>query len=342
MHAYRSLIARLRLISGLILLFYVFTHLLNHAVGIFGREAIEATRRVFLGFWRSPLLFWAVPLSLIIHAGLALSRLLTRKTLRGLRADEWIQVVSGLLVPLMLAGHYYATRIAATQLNIRNSYTFVITTMYNELPSLFVLLILVWIHGTIGLHRFLALKPWYGRVRRPLETAGLLLPILAMVGIVVVRREIGDLIDDPAWRAAVMERANPRGLPLDQQVMAFSAQVSAWYLGGLAVAFVARAAILAFLTRYNVVRVEYLGGPRVAVARGTTLLEASLRHGVPHAHECGGRGRCSTCRIQVIEGQSHLSRLTHGPARPSGGCCAGSAPGPTSGWPARPCPPGRA
>jgi adenylate cyclase len=308
MNTYRSIIARLRLIAGLILLFYVFTHLLNHAVGIFGREAIEAGRRIFVGFWRSPLLYWAVPLSLIIHPALTLSRLFTRKTLRGLRADEWIQIASGLLVPPMLAAHYYATRIAATELGIRNSYTFIITTMYNELPSLFVLLIIVWIHGTIGLHRFLALKPWYGRVRRPLETTGLLLPILAMVGIIVVRREIGALIDDPAWRAAVLERANPRGLPLDEQVVNFSALVSAWFVGGLAAAFLMRAAVLAFLTRYNVVRVEYLGGPKVAVARGTTLLEASLQHGIPHAHECGGRGRCSTCRIQVIEGQTHLSR----------------------------------
>jgi adenylate cyclase len=30
------------------------------------------------------------------------------------------------------------------------------------------------------------------------------------------------------------------------------------------------------------------------------VLEASLRHNVPHASVCGGRARCSTCRIRII------------------------------------------
>jgi adenylate cyclase len=34
------------------------------------------------------------------------------------------------------------------------------------------------------------------------------------------------------------------------------------------------------------------------------VLEASLRYNVPHASVCGGRARCSTCRIRVI-GDSH-------------------------------------
>src|SRR5579884_3969821 len=35
---------------------------------------------------------------------------------------------------------------------------------------------------------------------------------------------------------------------------------------------------------------------------GETLLQTTLRAGIPHAHACGGRARCSTCRVQVIEG----------------------------------------
>src|SRR3954463_9056061 len=33
-----------------------------------------------------------------------------------------------------------------------------------------------------------------------------------------------------------------------------------------------------------------------------TILRASLRAGVPHAHACGGNARCSTCRVQVVDG----------------------------------------
>ncbi len=38
------------------------------------------------------------------------------------------------------------------------------------------------------------------------------------------------------------------------------------------------------------------------VAAGETLLEAALRLGVPWAHACGGRAKCSTCRTWVLEG----------------------------------------
>jgi ferredoxin len=40
---------------------------------------------------------------------------------------------------------------------------------------------------------------------------------------------------------------------------------------------------------------------------GATLLEVSLRHHVAHLHECGGRGRCTTCRVRVVEGAANLT-----------------------------------
>lgn len=38
------------------------------------------------------------------------------------------------------------------------------------------------------------------------------------------------------------------------------------------------------------------------VSPGQTLLEAALRSQVPLAHACGGRGKCSTCRVWVLNG----------------------------------------
>lgn len=35
---------------------------------------------------------------------------------------------------------------------------------------------------------------------------------------------------------------------------------------------------------------------------GISLLQASLNAGIPHVHVCGGRGRCSTCRVIVTQG----------------------------------------
>ncbi len=39
---------------------------------------------------------------------------------------------------------------------------------------------------------------------------------------------------------------------------------------------------------------------------GGTLLEAIQALGIPHASVCGGRGRCTTCRVRISDGQEHL------------------------------------
>jgi adenylate cyclase len=44
---------------------------------------------------------------------------------------------------------------------------------------------------------------------------------------------------------------------------------------------------------------------QVETLYGETLLEASLRAGLPHAHACGGVARCSTCRVVVVKGLEH-------------------------------------
>jgi class 3 adenylate cyclase/hemoglobin-like flavoprotein len=50
------------------------------------------------------------------------------------------------------------------------------------------------------------------------------------------------------------------------------------------------------------------GGELVVQATpGKTLLEATLAAGIPHTSECGGKARCSTCRVLVIEGGRNLS-----------------------------------
>jgi adenylate cyclase len=44
----------------------------------------------------------------------------------------------------------------------------------------------------------------------------------------------------------------------------------------------------------------------VQIPRGWSVLEASLRHKIPHASVCGGRARCSTCRIRIVGDISSL------------------------------------
>ena len=48
-------------------------------------------------------------------------------------------------------------------------------------------------------------------------------------------------------------------------------------------------------------------GRTVRGAAGATLLEISRAAGIAHAAVCGGRGRCTTCRVLVIEGEDRLA-----------------------------------
>ena len=47
----------------------------------------------------------------------------------------------------------------------------------------------------------------------------------------------------------------------------------------------------------------------VEVEKGTSILEAAERHQVPLYHTCGGNCSCSTCRVLVLKGAEHLSKM---------------------------------
>jgi class 3 adenylate cyclase/hemoglobin-like flavoprotein len=49
-----------------------------------------------------------------------------------------------------------------------------------------------------------------------------------------------------------------------------------------------------------------------------SILELSLRNKVPHLWECGGRGRCTTCRVRILDGLSHVSPRTQIEAKVAG------------------------
>lgn len=53
--------------------------------------------------------------------------------------------------------------------------------------------------------------------------------------------------------------------------------------------------------------IEFKGEKFIEIKEGQTILEASLQAGIPHYHECGGKAKCSTCRILVLDGAEGLS-----------------------------------
>ena len=71
------------------------------------------------------------------------------------------------------------------------------------------------------------------------------------------------------------------------------------YAAALALVFVARGVRSLRERRRGMVTVSY-PDKQVRIPKGLSVLEASLRFKVPHASVCGGRARCSTCRVRVV------------------------------------------
>lgn len=52
-----------------------------------------------------------------------------------------------------------------------------------------------------------------------------------------------------------------------------------------------------------IVTIEYEGGKRTEVPEGTRLVHAVERAGVDIGHRCGGYAKCTTCRVEFLEGE---------------------------------------
>ena len=46
----------------------------------------------------------------------------------------------------------------------------------------------------------------------------------------------------------------------------------------------------------------------ISISKDETILTASLRNDIQHLHACGGLGMCSTCRVEILEGEDNLSQ----------------------------------
>ncbi len=315
----RPTLRQVRLASGLVLFAYLVSHFLNHALGLVSLEAMEAGRTVFLALWRNwvgtPVLY----LSLVTHGLLSLWALYGRRRLLRMPFWEMAQLVLGLAIMPLLLQHILGTRIAFELFDTEDSYTYVVMVLWMLAPDVGLkqagVLAVAWLHCCIGLHLWLRLKPWYGRAVPYLYGLALLLPAAALIGFVTAGREIAVLAQDPDWVEDAMLLI---GFPSAEDV-AWLHRVENLVLSGfaglVALTLVARLVRGHLERRHGLVRIAYPDGRTVEVPVGVSVLEASRLAGIAHASVCGGRGRCSTCRVRVGEGLEGLAAASQAERR---------------------------
>ena len=307
---FRFVLRQTRLITGLVLMAYVSTHLLNHAFGLWSLEALESVRVVFLAFWRplpTTILLYA---SLILHMAMAVQAVLARDSLWAMSWPEMLQLGLGLLAPYLLINHVLGTRMVYEVFGVNDSYASVLLTLWVFKPyaaiNQVLALLVTWGHGCIGLHLWLRFKEGYRRHIAYWYGLALLVPALALAGFVAAGLDVVRLAGDPRWMKATAASIHYPSQADIELILATMEQMTYGYVGAVGVLFVVRYGYRALRRTRRGVAIQYADGQNVMVSPGTSILDASRQSGIPHASVCGGRGRCSTCRVRIGAGLEDL------------------------------------
>ena len=295
-------IRQVRLGCGLILFAYLVSHFLNHALGNISMEALAAGLNWHVMFWQFlpvAMVFYAAAL---VHTGLGIWALYEHRQFRW-KAVEPLQLVLGLSIPALVITHIVGVRLGQTLFGHEKLYPQVFFAYWIVWPYkmwlMYAVLLASWIHACIGLHFWLRMKAFYQRAAPFLLAGAVLVPALAMLGLYQGGRAVVDS-DSVEWRAENETQAQV-GTAAQQNVLTrIEEYFLIGYLGLIGLALLARGVRALNERRVGMVSLSYGNGRTVRVPKGLSVLEASLRNNVPHASVCGGRARCSTCRIRVI------------------------------------------
>ena len=295
----------LRLASGLVIAVYAVAHLVNHALGVFSIDAQEALLDVLRPVWWS----WPGTILLygafIVHGLLGLYALWRRQTLR-MPAWELVQLVLGLSVPLLLIPHVFATRVSADIAGTDATYHAVIAGIFRNTGAMVrqpILVIIVAIHLAIGLHYWLRLRDGYRRSLRVVYPIAVMLPVVALLGFYGAGIQLRTAKANGTPEADDSAASDPQAAA----TVATRAELALWSYVALLVAVAGgRAARRMLSTRRGAYRIRHASGREITAPIGYTLLEALRDAGIEHASVCGGRARCTTCRVRVDEGAAVL------------------------------------
>ena len=296
-------IRQIRLACGLVLFAYLVSHFLNHALGNISMDALAIGIHYHTLFWQFlpvALVFYAAAL---VHAGLGIWTLYQRRQFHW-KAIEPLQLVLGLSVPALIISHIAGVRLGHALFGHQKLYPQVFYADWIASPHkmwlMYATLTVAWIHGCIGLYFWLRMKAFYKTAAPFLLAGAVLIPTLAMLGLYQGGRAVTRDSDSATWKADNLSQRQI-GTAAEQRVLGDIADYFLiGYLGLLGAVLLARGARALNERRGGMITLSYGNGRTLRVPKGLSVLEASLRYNVPHASVCGGRARCSTCRIRVI------------------------------------------
>jgi adenylate cyclase len=311
----RATRAYARLVSGLVLLTFVLCHFASHIFLLVSLPIADKTLDVLMWFWRSDAGTILLATAFTVHVSNALWSIYIRRYLR-MPAWEIAQLALGLLIPPLIIIHVVGTKVSDQFLGTATNYPAVLAAHWLSPPWLgvpwlvalqFLALLAVWVHACIGLHFWLRIKRWYPAWLPMLGTLAVLIPALALAGFIAGGNYVWREAEDPEFIETVIR--NAKFTP--------EATARAWQLVDIAFAVYAGLVLLPFAGRlvrglvrrvHRPPRLTYADGRTATILPGATVLETLRANRLPLAAVCGGRARCTTCRIRVVKGLGSLPK----------------------------------
>jgi adenylate cyclase len=294
---------QVRLVTGAIMFAYLISHFLNHALGNISTEALAIGVHYHTEFWQFLPVAIVFYTACLVHTALGIWALFQRREFHW-KAVEPLQLALGLSIPMLIIVHVVGVRLGQTlygheKLYPQELYNFFIASPL-RLWQMLAVLVIAWVHGCIGLYFWLRMRPSFQRTAPFLLAAAVLIPTLAMLGIYQAGRATIADYQDPDWRREELSVQKLGTAAQATTLENITNGLTIGYLGLLGLVLLARGARALLERRGGMIALSYGNGRTLRVPKGLSVLEASLRYNVPHASVCGGRARCSTCRIRII------------------------------------------
>jgi adenylate cyclase len=246
--------------------------------------------------------------SFLFHAAIALRSIYRRSSLRQ-SGWQWAQTLLGLSILPLLVGHAVGNRGYDLVGDIDPDYFYVVTSLLLKpvfLVKLVVLIPVVWIHLCIGLHFWLRIRRGYRRWVPWAFALAVVLPTLAYAGLFNMLQQANGWLDDREQ----LDRIFSASRSMDRGDVAFlqGLEAQSWIVMAvlLALTLIARQIRIWIQSRRGSYGVTHADGNSFRELHGVSLLEALRNARIPHASVCGGRARCTTCRVRVGNGLDRL------------------------------------
>ncbi|MDX1739403.1 MAG: adenylate/guanylate cyclase domain-containing protein, partial [Alphaproteobacteria bacterium] len=257
-----------------------------------------------LGVWKSGPGFVILFSAVFVHISMSLWVIYQRRSLK-MRKWEIVQLVFGLSIPFLVTNHVLATAFTEEIFGTNLQYPHVLANYWIANPeSGFihgVAVLVVWIHGCVGLHYWLKTKEFYPKIQWLMAQAAVVIPTLALAGYISSGYQTLMLASDKMYITGLLHSGK---ITTESQIwIERTTQNTIIVLIILTITpFMLR--FVRFVTQKleKRPRMSLLDGKSFRILEGASILETMRANDIPIASVCGGRGRCTTCRIRISEG----------------------------------------